>query len=791
MKFGYFDLENKEYVITSYNTPLPWINYLTNGEMFSLISNHGGGYSFYKDAKLRRITRFFYNSPTRDNNGRLYYINDGKEIFSPCFYPKKVKLDTYECHVGLNYTRFITSKNNLSMDLLCFIPSEDNVELNKLFLTNNSNEVKEISLYGGVEFCLWNALDDMTNFQRNFSIGEVEIEPSVIYHKSEYRERRNHYSYFATNEETVSFETDRDTFLGLHHDYDNPVEVNDGKLSNKVASGWAPVAFHQIKLTLKPGESKVIIFMLGYAENDKDKKFLKDGSLNKEVAHKVIRKYSDVINVDKAFNELKARWSLLLEKFTIKSEDEKLNNMANVWHQYQVMMTYHVSRSASYYESGIGRGMGFRDSCQDLLGFVHLKPELARERILDIASIMFKDGSTYHQYQPLDKKGNSDIGGGFNDDPLWLIAATYAYLSETGDFDILKEVIPYSSNKDETGTLLEHMDKAANFIITHKGPHGLPLIGHADWNDCLNLNCFSENPGESFQCFSAIDRGVAESIFIAGMFVKYGKEYAEILAHLGLDNSKILQEVDLMRQNVYKYGYDKDHFLRAYDSYGNKVGSYENKEGHIYIEPQGMCVMAGIGLENGLAQKALDTTYEKLNTKYGICLLSPCYSDYHLELGEISSYPKGYKENGGIFSHNNPWVIIAECITNNPERAFTYYKEITPTYIEDISDIHCTEPYVYSQMVAGKEAVNHGEAKNSWLTGTAAWTFVALSQYMLGIRPELNGIRIEPKLNIDFEVTRKFKGHVIHVKHHKDSNKSYFISSEELMNLEKDIYVEL
>ena len=755
MKFGYFDNLAKEYVVSTYNTPLPWINYLTNGEMFSLISNLGGGYSYFKDAKLRRITRFTYNTPNRDNNGRLYYIDDGKDIFSPTFYPRKVELDKYECHVGLNYTRFITSKNDLEINLLCFIPKKDNVEINQLRLKNNSKETKLIKLYGGVEFCLWNALDDMTNFQRNFSIGEVEIESSIIYHKTEYRERRNHYSFFSVNKETSSFETDRDRFLGKHRDYQNPIEIENKALSNKIASGWAPVAFHQIEITLKPGEEKEITFLLGYVENDQDKKFDSDGKLNKEKTHELINKYKDVKNVDKAFEELKKDWDELLSIYHLESEDEKLNSMVNIWHQYQCMMTYRLSRSASYFESGIGRGMGFRDSCQDILGFVHLKPELARERILDIASIMMKDGSTWHQYQPLDKKGNADIGGGFNDDPLWLIAATYAYLCETHDYGILDLYIPYNSDLNDKGTLLEHLDKAYQFTINHLGPHGLPLIGHADWNDCLNLNCFSENPGESFQCFQGKDTGIAESIFIGAMFVKYGKEYIDILSHLNKETKHLKDEIKMMTAAIYKYGYDEDHFLRAYDAFGRKVGSYENEEGQIYIEPQGMSVMAGLGLDNGMARKALDTTYSRLNTKCGICLLSPCYKKYHVELGEISSYPPGYKENGGIFCHNNPWVIIAECMMDNGKRAFEYYQEITPTYIEQYSDRHKTEPYVYSQMIAGIEAPNYGEAKNSWLTGTASWSFVAASQYLLGIRPSLDGLYIEPKIDMEMNITRK------------------------------------
>lgn len=791
MKYGHFDYQKKEYIIETYRTPLPWINYLTNGKMFSLISHLGGGYSYYKDAKLRRMTRFFYNSPSRDNGGRFYYIDDGEFIFSPSFYPAKTELDQYECHVGLNYSRFASQKNELNMDLLCFIPLDDNVEINYLKLKNTSKAPKKLLLYGGVEFCLWNAEDDMNNFQRNFSTGEVEVHPSLIVHKTEYRERRNHFSFFSVNKPTSSFETSRDNFLGQFGEYSSPKEIKEKKLSNTVTHGWSPVAFHQLEITLQPNEEKEFIFLLGYVENKEEEKFDQNGQVNLSKAFELKQKYQSPVDVRIAFDKLKAHWNEILSHYQISSRDDKLNTMVNIWHQYQCMMTYYASRSASYYESGIGRGMGFRDSCQDLLGFVHISKEMSRERILDLASIMKEDGSTYHQYQPLDKKGNSQIGDGFNDDPLWLVAATYAYLSEWGDYSILDEKIPYNSDPNTNGTLLEHLKNAVYYTINHRGPHHLPLIGHADWNDCLNLNCFSSEPGQSFQCYQGQDTGVAESIFIGAMFVKYAKQYLEIISKKQRRDLKVERVLEEMKEKLEEYGFEEDHYLRAYDAYGNKVGSNHNEEGQIYIEPQGMCVMAGLGLDNGHAKLALDSVNQRLNTKYGICLLSPCYSKYHLELGEISSYPQGYKENGGIFCHNNPWIMIAECIVNRGYQAFEYYKEITPAYIEGISDIHKTEPYVYSQMIAGKEAPTHGEAKNSWLTGTAAWTFVAVSQYMIGVRPNLDGLIIDPKLNMEMNVTRKYRGKTIHIHINKYANKSYFLPNEKIDSLRGDIYVEL
>ncbi len=768
MKFGYFDDEAKEYVITTPRTPLPWINYLGSRDFFTLISNTCGGYSFYKDAKLLRITRYRYNNLPPDSNGKYYYIHEGEDIWNPGTMPSRTPVDSYECRHGMGYSRFISSKNGLQANLLAFVPVDAPCEVNHLKLTNTTDQTKTLSLFSYVEFCLWNAMDDMTNFQRNLSTGEVEIEGSTIYHKTEYRERRNHYSFFSVNTPVTAFDTSRDIFLGPGNGNDFPDAVKENHCRNSVASGWYPIASHQIDLTLAPGEEKDFVFVLGYAENPRARKWESPGVIRKDGAHELLSRFQTTEQVEEAFRELHDYWDDLLSRFQVQSQDPNVNRMANIWNQYQCMVTFNMSRSASYYESGTGRGMGFRDSCQDLLGFVHLIPERARERILDIAATQFESGSAYHQYQPLTKKGNLDIGSGFNDDPLWLIAATSAYLKETGDFSILEEMVPFENKEELARPLFEHLRRSFEYICTHLGPHGLPLIGRADWNDCVNLNCFSMEPGESFQTSGPSEGPVAESVFIGGMFVKYGREYAQICRKLGQEDRARAAEaaVEDMVQAVLDFGWDGEWFLRAYDAASNKVGSSECEEGQIYIEPQGFCVMAGIGVREGLAKKALDSVKERLDTKYGIMLVQPAYTRYYLNLGEISSYPPGYKENAGIFCHNNPWISMAETVIGRGDRAFEIYKKTCPSYIEDISEIHRTEPYVYSQMVAGRDAFYHGEAKNSWLTGTAAWTFVNLSQAILGIQPDYEGLRIDPCVPKDFgnfTVERKFRGALYHI----------------------------
>lgn len=776
MKYGYFNDQEKEYIITTPDTPLPWINYLGSQDFFSLISNTGGGYSFYKDAKLLRITRYRYNNVPLDSNGHYYYINDNGTIWNPGWQPSQTPLDFYECRHGLGYTRYSGKKNGLKAEVTAFVPLQDTCEIHKVALKNEGHEAKDFTFYSYVEFCLWNAMDDMTNFQRNLSIGEVEVEGSVIYHKTEYRERRNHFAYYSVNADIDGFDTDRNTFVGTYGSNKEPVMIQKNRSGNSMASGWSPIGSHRLSIHLEPGEERVLIFLLGYAENPDGQKWSAPDVINKQPAKSVLKKYGTAAQAEQALTELKLYWENLLSTFYVSMADEKTARMVNIWNQYQCMVTFNMSRSASYYESGTGRGMGFRDSCQDLLGFVHMIPERARERIIDIASTQFEDGSAYHQYQPLTKKGNSDIGSGFNDDPLWLIAGVSAYIRETGDWSILKEPVPFDNDTSKSQPLMEHLRRSFGYTKSHLGPHGLPLIGRADWNDCLNLNCFSTEPGESFQTSGPSEGPVAESVMIAGMYVKYGKEYAQICRMTGLPDEALQAEASV--QEVYdavlNAGWDGKWFLRAYDAFGGKVGSKDCEEGQIYIEPQGFCVMGGIGITEGLAEQALDSVRERLDTPYGIVILQPAYSIYHKHLGEITSYPPGYKENAGIFCHNNPWITIAETMLGRGNRAFEVYSRTCPAYTEEISEIHKTEPYVYSQMIAGKDAKNFGEAKNSWLTGTAAWTFVSITQHILGIRPGFHGLIIDPCLPDtikEFSAVRKFRGadYHIHVKNDRSA----------------------
>ncbi len=621
-----------------------------------------------------------------------------------------------------------------------------------------------------MEFCLWDALDDATNYQRNFNIAEVEVVGSVIYHKTEYRERRNHFAYFACSEELDGFDTQRDTFLGPFRGWDNPAAVEAGRSFNSVAHGWAPIGSHHVRVTLVPGETRQVIFLLGYHENPDDQKFNPSGSqtINKQTIQPIITKYLEAENVTAAFDSLRTRWGELLAAFQVRTPDVHTDRMVNVWNAYQCMVTFNLSRSASYFESGIGRGMGFRDSNQDLLGFVHMVPDRARDRILDLAATQLETGGAYHQYQPLTKRGNDAVGCDFNDDPLWLVLSVAAYLKETGDWSILEEQVAYDNQPGSERPLYEHLQRSLGYTLDRLGPHDLPLIGRADWNDCLNLNTFSSTPGESFQTTVTKDGKVAESVFIAGLFVLAAKEMAAIARWRGLEEEARRWEGEAagMAATVREHGWDGEWFLRAYDDFGQKVGSHHSIEGKIFIESQGICILAGIGMGDGLAGKALVSVNEHLATPHGIVLHQPAYSRYYLNLGEISSYPPGYKENAGIFCHTNPWIMIAEAMVGHGENAHDLYLRINPSAREEISEIHRCEPYVYAQMIAGRDAPSHGEAKNSWLTGTAAWNYVAITQWILGIRPAFDGLQVVPVIPRDwpgFEVSRVFRGVTYHI----------------------------
>ena len=761
--YGYFDDAKREYVITRADTPLPWLNYLGCDEFFGLCTNTAGGYTFWKDAKLRRLTRYRYNNVPMDLGGRYLYIKDGATVWNPGWKPVKTELDRYECRHGMGYSKFSSEKNGVAVDVLFFIPPGETNEVWQVTVRNTTAGRKQFSLFSFVEFCLFEALNDMTNYQRTYSIGEVEIEGSAIYHKTEYRERRNHYALFACTRDVQGFDTSRDAFVGVHNGLHEPKAVLAGKATNSRAHGWNPIGSHQLDFDLAAGGSETFAFVLAYIDQGDLPKFDAPYVMNKAKGQELLARYQQPGAVEAAFAKLDAYWQTNLNRFQVTCPDPHAQRMANTWNQYQCMATFNLSRSASMYETGIGRGMGFRDSNQDLLGFVHMIPERARGRILDIAGTQLSDGTCYHQYQPLTKKGNAEVGGDFYDDHLWLILSTCSYIKETGDTSILDEPIGYADTPGSKETLGHHLETSIAYTMKQRGPHGLPLIGHADWNDCLNLNCFSTEPNQSFQTAGDVHGSKAESVMIAGLFLYAAREMAALYDYLAkpADAQRMRDHWTTMNAIIDQHAWDGAWYTRAYDAAGRAVGSKTNAEGKIFIESQAWCVLGGAGADNGRAKQAMESVHTLLYTANGIVLQQPAYSTYDLNLGEVTSYPPGYKENAGIFCHNNTWIHLGWCQMGDGDRAMEYYHSICPSVKEGQIETYRCEPYVYAQMIAGRDAATHGEAKNAWLTGTAAWTFVVVSQGILGVKPTFTGLSIDPcvpKAWPGFSVTRVYRG---------------------------------
>ncbi|MGE5571507.1 MAG: GH36-type glycosyl hydrolase domain-containing protein [Bacteroidota bacterium] len=757
MKYGHFDVDRREYVIERPDTPFPWINYLGTRDYFGIVSNTGGGYSFYSDARLRRILRYRYNNIPADEGGRYLFIRhaDG-DFWCPTWQPARKPLDSYECRHGLGYTCIRSSRRGVTASIVYFVPVADPVEIWQVVLENGSEREEDLTLFSFVEFCLWDALDDQTNFQRNLNIGEVEVDGGVIYHTTEYRERRDHFAFFATSGEVAGFDTDREAFLGPYGSLSAPRAVVEGRAADSIAYGWFPIGSHCLRLRLRPGERRPLVFVLGLAWNRPEEKFTADGLVNKAPAREVMSRYLDPGMAEASREELSRYWDSLLGRFQAETPDAGMSPVVNVWNQYQCITTFNLARSASYYESGISRGIGFRDGSQDVLGALHQVPEAAKTRLRDLASIQFAAGNTYHQYSPLTKQGNNDIGSGFNDDPMWLVIATAQYLKETGDLEALSIQAPFADDPRPV-RLEEHLRRCMSYALANLGPHGLPLIGEADWNDCLNLNWASVHGGR-----------VAESVLIGELFVRAASEMAKIAHVKGNDEEAAFytRAAREMAAAINAHAWDGRWYVRAFDDRGTPVGSSKSKEGRIFLETQPWSVMSGVApRERGLA--CMDSVWAHLATPHGIVLQQPAFTRYSEAIGACTCYPPGVKENAGIFCHPNTWAIIAECMLGRGDRAYSYYSRLLPTTREAISEVHRAEPYVYAQMIAGPDCPRFGEAKNSWLTGTASWMFVVASQWILGIRPEYDGLIIDPCIPPEwpgFSVKRVFRGHTYHIR---------------------------
>ncbi|MFC1517936.1 GH36-type glycosyl hydrolase domain-containing protein [Candidatus Margulisiibacteriota bacterium] len=744
MKYGYFDDKNREYVITDPKTPTKWINYLGTLQFGGIIDQTGGMLLCKGDPALNRITKYITQLPAPDMKGSTIYvrIKEGKQykVFSPVFVPTLDKYDKYECHVGLSYQKIISEFYGLHFEITYFVPNGSAVQVTDIKVTNNSGKALEVDVIPVVEYTHPDALKQLTNAdwvpQTMASKGHKDGK-NIILEQYPFMYKKIRINFLTSNQPVSSFEADRRIFLG---DNEYGTWRSPLALQNTELTSYEPLRGDNIGALmhhlgkLKPREEKRLIVLFG--QND-----------NLEKAKVDIHKYRNEKNVDKAFSDLGKFWDEYLSKMTVKTPDESFNTMVNIHNPRQCHTTKNWSRYLSYYQLGYGaRGLGFRDSSQDVLGILMSIPEEGKELIKKILSVQKKDGSAMHQFNPITmvaNEGDSREEDGhkyYGDDHLWIIISVLWYIKETGDFNFLKENVPYyEKQKDEvtpveSGTVLDHLTRAIDFTHKNRGAHGLPLLGFADWNDTVNL------------------KGKAESMFVAHLYGKAIQEMIELFKNLQATKSKNTYEkyYNEMKEIVNKSGWDGQWYIRYFEDNGHPIGSHRNPEGKIYTNAQSWPVIAGYTPEDR-AKTAMDSVNKLLNTKYGIKLSTPGYNGFDWRKGGVTTYPPGTKENGGIFLHANPWVMIAETIMGNGNRAFQYYQQINPAAKNNIMEIFESEPYNYPQNILGDEHPKFGLGRNGWLSGTSTWTYTAATKFILGVRPTYTGLEIDPCIPKDWK----------------------------------------
>jgi cellobiose phosphorylase len=743
LKYGYFSPDNKEYVIVRPDTPTPWINYLSNNEYCAIISNTAGGSSFHIDPRDKRILRYRYNNLPVDRPGRYLYIRDNKtgKYWSPTWQPVLEKLSAYECKHGLGYTKISSSCSGIEAEVTYFVPVDENLEIWMLTLKNASSEAKELSVFSYAEFCLWLADRDQNDLQSIQGLGIARYEEDAIFYS--FFDVSTGYAFFASSDPVTGYDCNREKFIGPYRGESNPIAVERGQCFNSETQGGNPIATTSNILKLGSGEAKTIIFILGVVKEKSD-------------AKRYIQKFKEKSNVDREFQRLREYWDTYLGNLNVAAPDREFNTMINVWNQYQCKTTFDWSRYVSLYETGIGRGMGFRDSNQDTLGVVHALPKRVRQRILDLAKNQFESGRVYHLYFPLTGEGGfpyyvKERMKFFSDDHLWLILSACEYIKETGDMSILNENVNFVEGS--SASLYEHLKRSIDFTLNNMGKHGMPLLGTADWNDPLSL------PGPN---------DAAETVWTAMLFHKVLLELKELCKEYKRekDIQGFAAIADKTKTYVNETAWDGEWYFRAYDDSGNLVGSSKCNEGKIYLNTQSWAVISQIASrERGI--RCMNSVKKHLDTEYGIMLLAPAYSRYYPEIGALTSYAPGLKENASIWSHANAWAILAECMLGRGDQAYEYYKKLSPPIKNRIAEIHGAEPYVYAQTIAGRDHPNFGAARQSWLTGTAAWMMKVATNWILGIRPQYHGILVDPCIPkgwADFRVIRHFRNAIYEIK---------------------------
>ncbi|MFW5982233.1 MAG: GH36-type glycosyl hydrolase domain-containing protein [Halanaerobiaceae bacterium] len=738
MKYGYFDNQSKEYVITKPDTPMSWINYLGTPEYGALISNNASGYSFYKSPASQRLLRFRFNSIPMDRPGRYIYIRDDQsgDYWSASWQPVAKDLKDYknECRHGMGYTKFITEYADIKSNYRVFVPLDDTVELWEIELENNSNQLRELSIFPYAEWCFYNIDQDLKNFQYILYTCRMDYVDDMIDYTILFAGGDVPKAFMASTLAVSSFDTDRDVFIGKYHHEGNPAAVERGQCFDSIAQGGNPCAVLQNKITLQPGEKKRVVFIVGIGDARVEGKKFKE-------------KYSSKENLEKEFKRVQEYWNSRMNAYGCETPSEEVNTMVNIWNQYQCHMTFNWSRSASFNEAGGRDGMGFRDSNQDTLGVVHAIPDEVKAKLIDLLKAQLSEGYALHGIQPLDwKQGEHNLvpeENIFSDDHLWLLLSVSAYLRETGDLDFLEELVPYADKGEDT--VYNHLKQALEFSWEHRGPEGFLYGMSADWNDCINL------------------KGEGESIWSTFLYYRAIQDFLTIATRKDKENDikHFSKYADELKENLSTKAWDGDWFIRAFLDSGRKLGSAESEQSKIFLNTQSWAVFSG-AYNDEKAVKAMDSVKKYLASEHGIVLNYPAFREFDEEVGAITSFPAGLKENAAIFCHANTWAVIAETMLGRGDRAFEYYRAYLPARHNDIADEYSMEPYVYSQFITGKEHEHHfGRARNSWLTGTAAWSFVAISQYILGVRADYDGLIVDPVIPQDwdsYKVYRCYRG---------------------------------
>jgi cellobiose phosphorylase len=745
--YGHFDDKHKEYVITRPDTPRPWSNYLGSLDYGAIVTNNAGGYSFYKSALGSRFLRLRSNSVPLDQPGRYFYLRDEEtgDFWSSSWQPVGKPLAKYksECRHGTAYTSIESRYSAIETESTYFVPLNQAFEYWRLRVTNKSKKVRKLKIFTYCEMASpWHMPNDLTNLQYSQFITKATVEQDMLgmavhpYHAFDPNNLMGCHRLWMTvcGAPLAGYETVRERFLGsVYNTYANPQAVIDGRCSNFLAEGENAIGTLQVEIELQPGETRELITMLGLGTPDSH-------------GYRTRAEFGTPERCEAELQKLKAHWHGLLGAATVKTPDHEFDSMANVWGAYNALITYTWSRHASLVYNGERDGLGFRDTVQDFLGAMPMLKEQIRERLELMLTGQVSNGGAMPVVKPFDHKPGSMPAPKReeyrSDDCQWFFNAIPDYVAETGDVDFYKKVLPYADQGE--ATVLGHLRRALEFNLERSGRNGLPCGLHADWNDCVKMGYNGESVMVAFQ-------------------LRYGLEtYAGIAERLALpeEASWARAELKKLEDNIQKAAWDGDWYLWAIGDDGHRYGSKEEKEGRIYINTQVWAVMSGAApVDQG--RKAMDALKEQLATPYGIMLSAPPFTHTPPTVMGGVIYNHGIKENAGIFCHTQSWAVIAEAMLGNGDQAYEYYRAFMPSAYNERAELREIEPYVHCQTTYATCNRNAGKSRVAWLSGTASWSQHTALQWILGVRPEIDGLRIDPcipKAWPGFSMTRVFRG---------------------------------